>query len=77
MWAPDPPTAPPSRSLFELSLAASLFGAIMLFAYEVTPERSAIPRQYPFDGLVQDLGGLEENKVYLFSRILVMLLGCL
>ena len=23
-----------------------------------------VPRQYPFSGLVKELGGLEENKVY-------------
>ena len=26
------------------------------------PERPVVPRQYPYDGLVKELGGLEENK---------------
>jgi len=29
----------------------------------VKPERPAVPRSYPYDGLNAELGGLEENKV--------------
>lgn len=63
MWGPDPPKIPPKTALFQFSIAASLFGSIMLFAYAVTPELPAVPRSYPYDGLVKELGGLEENKV--------------
>lgn len=63
MWGPDPPRVPPREALFQFSIAVTMFGGIMLFAYTVTPERTAVPRQYPFDGLVKELGGLEENKV--------------
>ncbi|KAL5485824.1 hypothetical protein ACEPAI_6866 [Sanghuangporus weigelae] len=62
MWGPDPPKVPARQAFFHFSLAVAAFGGIMLFAYEATPERKAVPRQYPFDGLVNDLGGLEENK---------------
>ena len=66
MWGPDPPKVPPKTALFQFSLAAAVFGGIMLFAYAATPERPVVPRQYPFDGLVKELGGLEENKVCIF-----------
>ncbi|KAI5122768.1 hypothetical protein M0805_009850 [Coniferiporia weirii] len=62
MWGLDVPKVSPKTALFQFGVAASLFGSIMLFAYLVTPEMPAVPRSYPFDGLVRELGGLEENK---------------
>ena len=63
MWGPDPPNIPERRALFQFGVAAAVFGGIMLFAYKAIPERQAVPRQYPYEGLVKELGGLEENKV--------------
>ena len=65
MWGPDPPRIEPRKALFQFSIAASIFGSIMLFAYAVTPEKPVVSRQYPYEGLVKELGGLEENKVRL------------
>ncbi|EJD06451.1 uncharacterized protein FOMMEDRAFT_117264 [Fomitiporia mediterranea MF3/22] len=62
MWGPDPPTLEPRTALFRFGLGVAMFGGIMLFAYAATPELKAVRRQYPFDGLVKELGGVEQNK---------------
>ena len=54
---------PPSTALFQFGVAATVFGTIMLAAYALTPEIPVVRREYPYDGLVKELGGLEENKV--------------
>ena len=63
MWGPDPPRTAPHKALFQFTIAASLFGGIMLFAHAATPAKPVVDRQYPYDGLKEELGGLEENKV--------------
>ena len=63
MWGPDPPKVAPRTALFQFGVAAAVFGSIMLFAYAATPEKPVVSRQYPYEGLVNELGGLEENKV--------------
>lgn len=63
MWGPDPPKMPPRTAFFQFSVAAAVFGSIMLTAYALTPDIPAVPRTYPYEGLVKELGGLEENKV--------------
>ena len=67
MWGLDPPKIAPRTALFQFGVAASLFGSVMLFAYAATPEKLAVSRSYPYDGLVKELGGLEENKVLFYS----------
>jgi len=63
MWGPDPPPVPPQKALFQLSLAISAFvGFGFLCNYALVPERPTVPREYPYSGLVRELGGLEENK---------------
>ncbi|KAG1841669.1 Ndufb8, NADH dehydrogenase 19kDa subunit [Suillus subalutaceus] len=64
MWGPDAPPVPPHKALFQLSLAISAFvGFGFLCKYMLVPERPTVPREYPYSGLVRELGGLEENKV--------------
>ncbi|KAI0077930.1 hypothetical protein K474DRAFT_1690650 [Panus rudis PR-1116 ss-1] len=63
MWGPDIPVVPPPIALRWFSMAVAsfvTFGVIVKFA--LVPDRPAVPREYPFDGLVTELGGLEENK---------------
>jgi len=66
MWGPDVPRA----GLTAQSALAQLLGAFAGFAvlglviknYGV-PERPAAPRDFPYDGLVKELGGVAELKV--------------
>ena len=64
MWGPDIPHVPPATALNHFAIAFSGFVAFgLLCKYALVPDRPAVPRQYPFDGLVKELGGVEENKV--------------
>ena len=65
MWGPDAPVVPPPRALRNFILAFSGFGAFLGFLYVAHPEMPAVRREYPFSGLVKELGGLEQNKVRL------------
>ena len=64
MWGPDVSHVNPNTALYHFTLA---FGGLTAFGflcnYALVPERPAAPREYPFDGLVKELGELEENKV--------------
>jgi len=63
MWGPDVSVVPPRTALFQFTLAASAFiGFGFLCKFVLVPERPTVPREYPFSGLVKELGGLEENK---------------
>ena len=64
MWGPDIPVIPPPIALFQFTLVT--FGFItfgFLVKGALIPDRSAVPRVYPFSGLVTELGGADENKV--------------
>jgi len=64
MWGPDVAHVPPRKALFQFSLAVSAFVAFgFLCNYALVPDRPTVPREYPYSGLVRELGGLEENKV--------------
>lgn len=64
MWGPDVSVVPPRTALFQFVLAASAFVGFGFFCkYALVPERPTVPREYPYSGLVKELGGLEENKV--------------
>jgi len=68
MWGPDIPHVDPATSLRHFTVAFSGFVAFgLLCNYVLVPDRPAVPRQYPFDGLVKELGGMEENKVSISS----------
>ncbi|KAF9223771.1 Ndufb8, NADH dehydrogenase 19kDa subunit [Gyrodon lividus] len=63
MWGPDISAVLPHTALFQFTLAASAFvGFAFLCKYALLPERPTVAREYPFSGLVLELGGLEENK---------------
>lgn len=64
MWGPDISVVPPATALKHFSIAVLsfvTFGFIVKFA--LVPDRPSIAREYPFDGLVKEFGGVEENKV--------------
>ncbi|CCM00105.1 uncharacterized protein FIBRA_02132 [Fibroporia radiculosa] len=63
MWGPDASVVEPSTALRHFTIAFLgffAFGATVKYA--LIPERPSVPREYPFSGLVTELGGLEENK---------------
>ncbi|KAG5651943.1 hypothetical protein H0H81_006885 [Sphagnurus paluster] len=63
MWGPDVPPVPPSTATLHFAIAASLFVGFGFLAKNVLQQDApAIRREYPFSGLVTELGGLEENK---------------
>jgi NADH dehydrogenase (ubiquinone) 1 beta subcomplex subunit 8 len=64
MWGPDIPIVPPRTALFQFTLAALAFVGFGFFANAaLVPDRPAVARQYPFSGLITELGGMEENRV--------------
>lgn len=64
MWGPDAPVVPQSTALRHLIIATLGFVSFGFFAkFFLIPDRPAVPRDYPFSGLVAELGGLEDNKV--------------
>ncbi|KAF9048539.1 hypothetical protein BJ165DRAFT_1525983 [Panaeolus papilionaceus] len=63
MWGPDVAPIDPSIALRQFAVAALGFVAFGFFVKEiVTQPPPAVRREYPYDGLVRELGGLEENK---------------
>ncbi|KAF8340574.1 uncharacterized protein EI90DRAFT_2966458 [Cantharellus anzutake] len=62
VWAYDHYRIPGSTALREIGIAAIFFSLFAAAVYAVTPERPALPRTYPYSGLVKELGGVEENK---------------
>lgn len=64
MWGPDKSHVAPATALNHFAIAFSGFVAFgFLCSYVLIPDRPAVPRQYPFNGLVRELGGIEENRV--------------
>ena len=64
MWGPDIPPVSPYTALRHFLIAATgIVGAGFFIKYALVPDPPVVRRQYPFDGLVKELGGLEENKV--------------
>lgn len=63
MWGPDIPPIPPQDALRQLLI---VFAGFATFGFVVkkylVPDPPAIRREYPYSGLVRELGGLEENK---------------
>lgn len=74
MWGLDAPVVPPSTALRHFIIAFSSIAAFgVLCKYALVPDRPAVPREYPFSGLVKELGGMEENKVCNVALVCVML----
>jgi NADH dehydrogenase (ubiquinone) 1 beta subcomplex subunit 8 len=64
MWGPDIPPIAPHIALLQFTLASIGFvGFGFLVKHVLLPDIPAVRREYPFSGLVAELGGLEENKV--------------
>jgi NADH dehydrogenase (ubiquinone) 1 beta subcomplex subunit 8 len=66
MWAPDVPPVDPRTAARYFAVAFTGFLAFGATAYYgITPSLRAVRREYPYDGLVAELGGVDANKVRL------------
>ena len=73
MWGPDPAPIPIEDARRQLLIAVTGFITFAFLVKAFTPEPPAIRREYPFDGLVKELGGVEENKVLSMCILLLTL----
>ncbi|RDB26276.1 hypothetical protein Hypma_006703 [Hypsizygus marmoreus] len=63
MWGPDiPPVSPQSATIQFLIAVSGFVGFGFLVKNVLAQDPPAVRREYPFDGLVKELGGLEANK---------------
>ncbi|KAI0671778.1 hypothetical protein C8Q78DRAFT_991332 [Trametes maxima] len=62
MWGPDVPVVPPQTAIRWFSIAVLGFVSFGVLCNYGHPEIPAVRREYPFGGLVNELGGLDENK---------------
>ncbi|KAJ7650179.1 hypothetical protein FB45DRAFT_1017580 [Roridomyces roridus] len=62
MWGPDIPVIPPNQALRQFLIAVGCFltGGLFIKTFLV-PESPVIPREYPFNGLEDQLGGGKAN----------------
>jgi NADH dehydrogenase (ubiquinone) 1 beta subcomplex subunit 8 len=67
MFSPDlpQPEVEPSSALAQATLAFAVLGSIMGILAYTRPTMPAERRSFPHDGLVNELGGWEANKVSL------------
>lgn len=64
MWGPDIPPISPYTALRHFLIAAGGFVSVgLIIKFCLVPEPPVVRRQYPFDGLVKELGGAQKNKV--------------
>ncbi|KAL8276607.1 hypothetical protein RQP46_010956 [Phenoliferia psychrophenolica] len=60
MWAPDVHKVKPLSAFSQLLLAFSAVGTFAGVVYFIQAPPPALPRAYPFDGLVKELSGTDE-----------------
>ena len=63
MWGPDAPNVAPERAARDFFVAVAVFTTLGVIAKLSIADRPAAPREYPYSGLITELGGLEANKV--------------
>ena len=76
MWGPDIPPVSPRTATFHFLIAVTGFvGFGLLVKHIIAQEPPAVRREYPFSGLVQELGGLDTNKVCICVGYLMIFLS--
>ena len=63
MWGPDAPHVAPERAARDFFIAVAIFTALGITAKLSVADSPTAPREYPYSGLITELGGLEANKV--------------
>ncbi|KAH9481609.1 hypothetical protein JR316_0006136 [Psilocybe cubensis] len=70
MWGPDVPPIAPNTAVRHFLIAAAGFVAFGFgVKYVLLQDAPVIRREYPYDGLVKELGGLEENKARIVNSL--------
>ncbi|CAE6413200.1 hypothetical protein ACGC1H_002955 [Rhizoctonia solani] len=67
LWAPDVFNISRGNALKQFSIAVAVFLSFTVAVKASVPERPAVPRNYPYDGLVAELGGLDANKAAVYE----------
>ncbi|CAE6449221.1 unnamed protein product [Rhizoctonia solani] len=67
LWAPDVFNISRGNALKQFSIAVVVFLSFTVAVKASVPERPAVPRNYPYDGLVAELGGLDANKAAVYE----------
>ncbi|CAE7219686.1 unnamed protein product [Rhizoctonia solani] len=62
LWSPDVFNISRASALKQFGIAVAVFFGFTVVVKASVPERPAVPRNYPYDGLVAELGGLDANK---------------
>ncbi|BGP23247.1 NADH dehydrogenase (ubiquinone) 1 beta subcomplex 8 [Rhodotorula toruloides] len=62
VWAPDYHKIAPSSALLQLGIAFSLIGLFAFAVAETRPDAPALPRAFPYDGLVKELSGTDDPQ---------------
>jgi len=62
VWSYDHYPMSGGEAVKQLSVAVAVFCVLLGAIYAARPEIPAIRRQYPFSGLIRELGDIEENK---------------
>lgn len=66
MWGPDVPVVDPQIAMRHFAIAVASFISFGFFVKHVlTQDPPAVRREYPYNGLIRELGGQEETKVRL------------
>ncbi|KAI5477110.1 NADH dehydrogenase (ubiquinone) 1 beta subcomplex 8 [Pseudohyphozyma bogoriensis] len=63
MWAPDVHKVKPSSAVFQLALAFGFVGAFATAVYATFKPSPALPRAYPYDGLIQELSAGTDKSI--------------
>ena len=64
MWGPDVPVVDPQTAMRHFAIAVAGFVSFGFFVkYVLTQDPPAVRREYPYNGLIRELGGQEETKV--------------
>lgn len=63
VWAPDVHNISPTSALRQFLIAAGVAATFAGTVYITLPQRPSQPRQYPRDGLLAELGGVQGTAV--------------
>ena len=62
MWSPDALPTPPQYALRALLTMFATLGAFSGLVYMSLPDAPAVPRGFPYDGLVRELSGTDDEQ---------------